>query len=68
VLIHGTNDDNVPIEVSQEYVKAARTVGDKLTYIELEGTDHFDVIDPLSRAWSITIDEFQKLVNLSKGA
>ncbi len=63
VLIHGTNDDNVPIEVSQAYVKAARTVNDPITYIELEGVDHFDVIDPHSTAWALTIKELQKLVN-----
>ena len=63
VLIHGTNDDNVPIEVSQAYVKAAQSVNDPITYIELKGVDHFDVIDPNSAAWATTIKELQKLVN-----
>jgi acetyl esterase/lipase len=63
VLIHGTNDDSVPIEVSQTYFKAAKSVNDPITYIELEGVDHFDVIDPHSSAWAITIKELQKLVN-----
>jgi acetyl esterase/lipase len=63
VLIHGTSDNSVPIEVSQAYVKAARSVNDPITYLELEGVDHFDVIDPYSKAWAITIKELQKLVN-----
>lgn len=63
VLIHGTNDDNVPIEVSQAYVKAAQSVHDPITYIELKGVDHFDVIDPYSVAWAATMKELQKLVN-----
>jgi acetyl esterase/lipase len=63
VLIHGTSDDSVPIEVSQTYVKAARSVNDPITYIELEDVDHFDVIDPHSDAWAITIKELQKLMN-----
>jgi acetyl esterase/lipase len=67
VLIHGTSDDSVPIEVSQAYVKAARSVNDPITYLELEGVDHFDVIDPDSKAWAITINELQKLVSQSKG-
>ena len=67
VLIHGTRDDSVPLEVSQAYVKAARTVHDPITYLELEGVDHFDVIDPYSKAWAITINELQKLVSQSKG-
>jgi acetyl esterase/lipase len=62
VLIHGTNDVNVPLQVSQAYVNAARAVNDPVTYIELEGADHFDVIDPHSNAWAITIEELQNLV------
>ena len=61
VLIHGTNDDSVPLQVSQAYTKAARAVNDPVTYIELEGVDHFDVIDPHSHAWAITMNELQKL-------
>jgi len=63
VLIHGTNDDSVPIEVSQTYVNAARSVHDPITYIELVGVDHFDVIDPHSDAWTTIINELQKLIN-----
>jgi acetyl esterase/lipase len=63
VLIHGTKDDNVPIEVSQAYVNAARAVNDQITYIELNGVDHFDVINPNSEAWAITTKELQQLVN-----
>ena len=61
VLIHGTNDDSVPLQVSQEYTKAAIAVNDPVTFIELEGADHFDVIDPHSYAWAITMNELQKL-------
>ncbi|MGZ3622054.1 MAG: alpha/beta fold hydrolase [Ktedonobacteraceae bacterium] len=63
VLIHGTNDDSVPIEVSQAYVNAARSLNDRITFIELEGVDHFDVINPHSEAWTIATRELQKLVN-----
>jgi acetyl esterase/lipase len=61
VLIHGTNDDSVPFQVSQVYTNAARAVNDSVTYIELEGVDHFDLIDPHSHAWAITMNELQKL-------
>ena len=63
VLIHGTSDDSVPLEVSQAYANAARAVNDVVTFIVLDGADHFDVIDPHSKAWAITIKELQKLVN-----
>ncbi|SRR2546425_403792 len=62
VLIHGTSDASVPLQVSQEYAKAAKAINDPVTYIELEGVDHFDIIDPNSNAWAITIEALQKLV------
>ena len=62
VLIHGTNDASVPIQVSQAYATAAKAVNDPVTYIELEGVDHFDVIDPHSTAWAVTFETLQKLV------
>jgi acetyl esterase/lipase len=61
VLIHGTSDDNVPIQLSITYTNTARVLNDQVTYIELEGVDHFDVIDPYSNAWAITVKELQKL-------
>lgn len=62
VLIHGTRDSNVPIEVSQTYAAKARALGDPVTYIELKGIDHFDVINPRSLAWATTIEALQQLI------
>ena len=62
VLIHGTNDASVPLQVSQAYVAAARAVNDPVTYIELKGVDHFDVIDPHTTAWAFTVEALQKLL------
>jgi acetyl esterase/lipase len=66
LLIHGTNDDSVPLQVSQTYAEAAKAVNDPVTYIELEGVDHFEVIDPKSTAWAITLEELQKFVTKPK--
>ncbi|HEX7737263.1 MAG TPA: alpha/beta hydrolase [Ktedonobacteraceae bacterium] len=62
VLIHGTTDDNVPIQVSQSYAASARALGDPISYFEPEGVDHFDVIDPASEVWALTARELQKLI------
>lgn len=62
VLIHGTNDDSVPLQVSQQYVAAARAINDPVTYIELKGVDHFEVIDPHTTAWAFTVEALQKLL------
>jgi len=56
LLFHGTADVHVPIEVSRAYAKAARAANDPVQYIELPGVDHFDVINPGSRAWAKTIE------------
>ena len=62
ILIHGTRDTNVPIEISRAYAAAAQSPGDPVTYLELEGIDHFDVIDPRSTAWEKTIEALQQLL------
>lgn len=51
LVVHGTADMNVPIDLSDAYVEAARAAGDDVTYHRLEGVDHFDVIDASSEAW-----------------
>jgi len=54
-VVHGTADDVVPLAFSRDYVdrKSQRTGKDKedAHLLEIAGADHFDVIDPLSKAW-----------------
>ncbi len=44
VVVHGDRDDRVPIGHS-------RGLGDRVALIEAAGADHFDLIDPRSKAW-----------------
>ncbi len=62
VLVHGSSDDRVPLEISQAYARKAMAAGDVVTLIELPGADHFVVIDPGSHAWLRTTQEIQKLL------
>lgn len=62
VLIHGTEDDRVPFEMSRIYTRAAQVAGDDVTLIELEGVDHFALIDPSSKAWITTVEAVQKML------
>lgn len=55
VLIHGTADAHVPIQVSQHYAAASRAAGDTLSYFEPEGVDHFDVINASTEIWELTV-------------
>lgn len=46
-IVHGTADRRVPIAISESYVSAHPTA----RLIRLEGTGHYEVIDPLAEAW-----------------
>ena len=49
-LVHGTLDDEVPVELSRGFVAAHAWAG--LT--ELPGTGHYEFLDPTSAAWDAT--------------
>jgi acetyl esterase/lipase len=51
VLVHGTADTVVPVEVARSYAAAARAAGDDVVLRELPGVDHYALIDPLTPAW-----------------
>jgi len=54
-LLHGSADDVIPPAFSREYVTAKQKLtGKEKEYVhllEISGADHFDLIDPKSRAW-----------------
>jgi dipeptidyl aminopeptidase/acylaminoacyl peptidase len=64
VLLHGTDDDRVPLIVSQEYADRARYTGDIVKLIKLVGANHFVLIDPASTTWSRTLAEIKRLIRL----
>ena len=50
-LIHGTSDDIVPPAFSRDYVARKQGAKENVHLLEIAGADHFDLIDPLSKAW-----------------
>jgi acetyl esterase/lipase len=52
LIVHGDQDARVPVQHSRDYVAASRAAGDQVEYAEVEGGDHFCVIDPSSAPWS----------------
>jgi acetyl esterase/lipase len=50
VILHGTADDTVPIELSRHYVHAAEAAGDSAELVELTGGGHMDFLEPTSEA------------------
>lgn len=56
VLVHGTADRLVPIELSRTYASAAAAAGDRVDLVELPGAGHFELIDPAHAAWLTVVD------------
>lgn len=55
VLVHGTSDDIVPPDQSERFVERG-------VQVELvPGEDHFDVIDPTSRSWTVVLDALGRI-------
>ncbi len=52
VLVHGTRDEDVPVEVSRSFRAAAAAVGEDVALHELVDVDHMSLIDPGSDAWA----------------
>ena len=61
-VLHGANDDIVPLEISRRYVAAAKKSGDDSKLIEVAGAGHFELIDPQSSAWPVVKEAVLELV------
>jgi acetyl esterase/lipase len=59
IVIHGTEDDGVPYAMSERYVEAA---GGEAELVTLEGSGHFEPIDPLAREFVETVAAVRKLL------
>jgi acetyl esterase/lipase len=62
VLIHGTEDPHVPLELSRSYAALARQAGDQITLLELPGVDHGTLRMPQSAAWAKTVEIVQQMI------
>jgi acetyl esterase/lipase len=53
LIIHGSKDEELPIDLSQNYVIVAQTSGDIIKLVELPDVGHMDYLDPDSKAHSV---------------
>lgn len=63
VVVHGTEDEHVPYELSQRYYDAARAAGDVADLVTLPGAGHFEVVDPRSREWPQVAEAVRRLLD-----
>lgn len=61
VLVHGTEDDTVPVSMSEAFCARGCELGDPVRCITLPGAGHFEVIDPRSREWTDVVEAIQSL-------
>ncbi len=50
LILHGDDDEAVPVDLSRRYAAAAEAAGDDVDYVELVGGDHMAFLDPASVA------------------
>jgi dipeptidyl aminopeptidase/acylaminoacyl peptidase len=66
VLVHGANDDTVPISQSEAFVEKAERLGDRPSLIRLEGVGHYELIDPESAAWPAVVGAILSLFDVDR--
>ncbi len=50
-IVHGADDDVVPVSVSAAFAEAATAAGDAVDLIVVDAVGHMDLIEPSSGAW-----------------
>jgi fermentation-respiration switch protein FrsA (DUF1100 family) len=61
-IVHGTEDDVVPMSQSVSYVHAATAAGQDATLARVAG-DHMDIIDVRHDSWPITLAAINELTS-----
>ncbi|NUP53845.1 MAG: alpha/beta fold hydrolase [Catenulispora sp.] len=55
LLVHGDEDDRVPVGQSRAFAEAARDAGDEVELAEFARMGHFEVLDPRHESWTRTL-------------
>lgn len=59
-LLQGTQDGQIPPELPKRWAENAGRQGEVVSVTMLPGADHFDVVDPESKAWPAVREAFRK--------
>ena len=61
LLVHGLDDETIPVKRSRQFAEAARAAGDEVELLELPDVDHRQVVDPRTPAWNPTAGWLERL-------
>ena len=50
-LLQGSEDDQIPPDLPKRWAENGHRMGDRVMVEMIQGADHFDVVDPESKAW-----------------
>lgn len=67
LLVHGVDDDRVPLAHAKAYAVCARAAGDDCRVVELDA-GHFEPIDPRSRVWPDVLGALESAGATAAGA
>ena len=56
LLVHGEDDDVVPVAMSRAYQARALEAGDEVGLVTLPGVGHYEHLDPSSDAWEAVVE------------
>ena len=62
VLLHGAEDDTVPVSLSIGYHARAAALGDDVRLLTLPGAGHFELINPLAQEWRQVVEALGSLL------
>lgn len=64
LLIQGSQDDQIPPDLPSEWVKLAHQRGSTASAHIIPGADHFDIIDPDSKAWPSVMESIRTMIRV----
>ncbi|MCE9647194.1 MAG: prolyl oligopeptidase family serine peptidase [Chloroflexi bacterium] len=64
LIIHGNQDEYLPVEWSRNYVTCSKDAGDNIDFIEIHNGKHMDYLDPNSEAMSKLQNWLVKIANV----
>src|SRR5262249_52287116 len=50
-IVHGTDDADVPYEISRSYAEYKQKAGEYVELVTLPKTGHYEIVDPTSAVW-----------------
>jgi acetyl esterase/lipase len=63
ILVQGSEDDQIPPALPTRWADNAHRQGDAVDVHIVPGGDHFDIVDPESKAWPVSRDAMLKLLH-----